>query len=185
MWFPFSHRSSILIQVICVGRVNLIFSLKNFFFLFEGVFVFVYSSSPKNLIINFYWYKLLRYGLWYMICAIAVPPPPIFKIKNDQLREFPRGPVVRDSELSLPRAWVQSLVRKLRSHKLCSAAKKTPSVLNMIKICLFKKKKTKPDYLHKYMTKDTTLCKTEKTFSFFFFLKKHFLFEWQQAQIWA
>ena len=30
----------------------------------------------------------------------------------------------KDSELSLPRTWVQSLVRELRSRKLCGVAKK-------------------------------------------------------------
>ena len=42
------------------------------------------------------------------------------KIKSG---EFPGGAVV-ETALSLPWAWVQSVVRELRSHKLHSAAKK-------------------------------------------------------------
>ena len=42
-------------------------------------------------------------------------------------QEFPGGPVIRTLEFSLPWAWVQSLVRELRSHKLCRVAKRTKS----------------------------------------------------------
>ena len=40
-------------------------------------------------------------------------------------REFPGGPGIRSqSVLSLPEAWVQSMVRELRSCKLCGTVKK-------------------------------------------------------------
>ena len=42
---------------------------------------------------------------------------------RNALGEFPDSPVVK-TLLSLQRAWVQSLVKKLRSHKLHSTAKK-------------------------------------------------------------
>ena len=46
------------------------------------------------------------------------------RISVDSLGEFPGGPVVRTVALSLPRAWVQSLVGELKSHKLHDTAKK-------------------------------------------------------------
>ena len=48
---------------------------------------------------------------------------PLVRIKK---RDFPGSPVNQDCALSLPRAWVQSLVGELNSHKLtqCSQKKK-------------------------------------------------------------
>ena len=51
-----------------------------------------------------------------------------------QLTEFLGGPVVR-TLLSLPGAWVQSLVRKLRSHKPDIVAKKKKKKCSFILAC--------------------------------------------------
>ena len=43
--------------------------------------------------------------------------------KYNNFRDFPGSPVVKTA-LSMQEAWVWSLVRDLRSHKLCGVAKK-------------------------------------------------------------
>lgn len=56
------------------------------------------------------------------------------------LREVPGGPVVR-TVLSLPRAWVQSLVGEIRWHKTCGAVKRNKE--NDLKNFFEKQKLTK------------------------------------------
>lgn len=51
-------------------------------------------------------------------------PSPNCLLAEHKARETPLQSSIEDSMLSLPRVWVLSLVRKLRSHKPCSAAKK-------------------------------------------------------------
>ena len=45
-------------------------------------------------------------------------------LAGHEAREIPWQSSIKDSMLSLPRVWVPSLVRKLRSHKPCNIAKK-------------------------------------------------------------
>ena len=46
------------------------------------------------------------------------------------LQEFPGGPVVR-TLLSLPGAWVQPLVRELKSHEPCGQQKKNEKISSL------------------------------------------------------